>query len=277
MMEAQLDRLSDQRNTSAVLPIVCLASGEMNGLADLYIRRLHAMLQAQLARPFKLYCYTDRQRDLPSTIEQHDCAGWDVFARHGEHPTLRKLALFDPARVAFDEFLYLDLTLVIRKPLEPMVEFALQHPAALLTVRDWHHPGSNSSVMRIRKGPFQAIPAAYLEGRRYRQTIPGDQDFLNEAARDLGLLPLIAHFPEGMVISYKQTNRIGRKHPAQARKMIHDAFIVKFHGKPRMNTVFTPAQRLFRSRLEAWFYGQWKSPIPLDELRAAWLVESARH
>src|SRR5687767_13418979 len=100
--------------SASPLPIVCFATGELYGMADLYVARLLGMLRRHCPQPFTLHCYTDRPRRLPTEVMQHDCSGWHELLRPGMRPTTRKLGMFNPRYVAFEQFLFLDVTLIVR-------------------------------------------------------------------------------------------------------------------------------------------------------------------
>ena len=70
---------------------------------------------------------------------------------------LTKLGLFNPAYVPFDDFIYFDLSLVIRANLDALLAFTWAREEALVIVKDWYYDGFNSSVMRIRNEPLRFI------------------------------------------------------------------------------------------------------------------------
>ena len=230
-------------------PIVCLAVGE--AYSNLYIARLHQMLQRQMERPFQLVCYSDRERPVPKGVELRDCSQWSQVQRPGMRPTTRKIRFFDPSEIPFDEFLYLDLTLVIARPLEPLLEASLKRPEALVIVKDWFYPSYNSCVMRIRRGPLEPVYKGFVNGEVYPQRIKGDQDFLHACVAAKGLENEVAFFAEGEVVSYKQARLLNRTQPEEARQLINSATIVKFHGKPKPHQVLDPFYNFFRKRLKS--------------------------
>lgn len=255
----------------STLPIVCLALGDFYGLGDQYVSRMYEMLGRHCDRPFQLYCYTDRARRLPAAVETRDCAGWSELDRPGMRATTRKLGLFNPAYLPFEEFLYLDLTLVIRSTMRPLLEFATGSDKDLVIVDDWHHEGYNSSVMRIRPQPLRFVYDAFVVGERYPQKVLGDQEFLHAVIARRGAQARVDLFPAGQVISYKQAVRTGRRDPGLARRMVDEAVIVKFHGEPRMHEAFDPFHHFWRIRLRDWAHGRWRSPVPTRELKLEWL------
>ena len=248
--------------------IVCLAFGDVYGMADLYIGRLFHMLERHCPRPFRLVCYTDRPRRVPAAIEQRDCAAWTELERAGMRPTTRKLGLFNPAYAEFEEFLYLDLTLVVRKDMGPLLDFAFGRPEDLVILRDWHYDGYNSSVMRIRRGALRWVYEAFVAGTRFEQRIPGDQDFLHQAIVRRSLQHRVALFPPGLVASFRQVRR--SRDPDFVRRSVASATIVKFHGDPKMHDAFELRYRL-RRRVRELLHGHLLPVVPLGELRRQWL------
>ncbi|HEX8464713.1 MAG TPA: hypothetical protein VF627_08865 [Abditibacterium sp.] len=245
-------------------PIVTLAVGD--AYADVYIARLHAMLRRQLARPHRLFCYSDRARQVPEGVELRDCAGWTDVQRAGMRPTTRKIRFFDAAEIPFETFLYLDLTLVIARPLDELLDAALAQKEALVVVQDWFYPSYNSCVMRIRRGPLEAVYRGFASGETYPHRIAGDQDFLHAAVAAHGLQHEVALFPEGQIVSYKGARRLNRTDPQAAKALIEGATIVKFHGTPKPDQVLNPLYNFFRiglkSRADARFWRR--------ELRQHW-------
>ena len=183
------------------LPIVCMAFGNV-ALADIYVTRLLEMLSRHCPLPFRLICYTDQARNVPVEIEQRDCSTWSEFDHEGTPAFMRKLGLFNPAYIGFDEFLYLDLTLVIRQSMKELLDFALSAPEDLVIVKDWHYDCYNSSVMRIRPKPMRFIYSAYLAGERFPQVLPGDQDFIHGVVNDRRAQHRVALFPAACVVSF---------------------------------------------------------------------------
>lgn len=254
------------------LPVVCMAVGEMGGLADLYVSRLQAMLARHCPAPFRLYCYTDRPRALDHSIEQRRCDGWNELRRDGMRPTTLKLGLFNPDYVEFDRFLYLDLTLVIRAGMSHLLAEAAETSHSLIAVRDWHHEGLNSSVMGIRRGALTAIYESFARGEHYPQRVPGDQDFINAAAAAHGLAAQLGTFSSGTVESFKRLMRLARRRPLEARRALQASTVVKFHGAPRVHDLFDPWRYGFRVRLKELAHGRWSPALPVNDLREAWMV-----
>ena len=254
---------------SRPLAIVCLATGELYGLADLYVTRLQAMLSRHCPRPFQLYCYTDRQRDLASAIVQRDCSGWTELDRRNMRPTTRKLGFFNPGYAEFDEFLYLDLTLVIRKPMDDLLAFAFGSERDLAILADWSY-GYNSSVMRIRRGELRAIYDAFVTGTTFEQKNPGDQDFIHGFIAKSHWEDRVDMFPAHLVCSFKKTRTLVRHDPAAARKLVRDATIVKFHGSPKMHEALDWRYRT-RQRLKELAKRQLVPVMALSALNREWV------
>ncbi|MCM5679448.1 hypothetical protein M8A51_07885 [Schlegelella sp. S2-27] len=259
----------------STLPIVCLALGDFYGLGDQYVGRMYDMLARHCDRPFRLVCYTDRPRKLPAGVESVDCSGWRELDRPGMRATTRKLGLFNPAYVPFAEFLYLDLTLVIRGSMQPLLDVAFGSEKDLVIVDDWHHEGYNSSVMRIRPEPLRFIYDAFVAGESYAQKVAGDQDFIRAVVEKHSAQQRVELFPPGLVVSYKNAVRTGRRNPVTARAMVDGAVIVKFHGRPRMHEVFDPFHHFWRIRLRDLVHGRLRSPVPTAELKREWLGTDA--
>jgi hypothetical protein len=252
------------------LAVVCLAVGEMDGLADLYVIRLQGMLQRHCPVPFRLVCFTDRDRALPPTIEQRRCDGWTELRREGMRPTTLKLGLFNPAYIEFERFLYLDLTLVIRRRMAPLLAEAFGTRRGLVLVDDWHHEGANSSVMGIRRGALSVVYDAFVNGECFAQRVPGDQDFINGVIAAHGLQDDVGLFTGGAVESFKRLMRLARRAPEQARTALQASIVVKFHGRPRMHEVFDPWHYLLRVRLRELAHGRWQPVLPIGELQRDW-------
>lgn len=259
----------------APLPVVCMAIGDLYGLADTYITRMFEMLKRHCPVPFHLVCYTDQPRTAPRDVEFRDCSGWHELERDGMRATTRKLGLFNPDYVEFDEYLYLDLTLVIRRSMDALIRCAFSQPQDLIVVEDWHHGGYNSSVMRIRPAPLRFIYDAFVAGESFPFRVPGDQDFIRAAVLSRGEQARVAMFPDGWVVSFKGMMRIGRRDPDRARGLIEHATVVKFHGQPRMHEAFDPVHHFFRIRLRDWAHGRLRSPISIADLKSHWVSRLA--
>lgn len=252
------------------LAIVCFAFGELYGMADLYLARLFDMLGRHCRQPFTLVCYADRPRRAPHGVLLRDCRGWTELERAAMRPTTRKLGLFNPNYVEFDEFLYLDLSLVIRQDMDALLAYAFSRDEDLVIVDHWHYQGYNSSVMRIRRGPLRSIYDAFVDGVAFSQTVPGDQDFVHGAIAMQGLQQRVALFPTHQIVSFKKALGLIRRQPESARLRVQGATIVKFHGQPKMHEAFQPRYRL-KIRVRELVRGNLRPVIDIGELRRQWM------
>jgi hypothetical protein len=243
----------------------------MYGMADEYISRLHGMLERHLSIPFELYCYTDSHRNLSSQIRQIDCNHWANLERPNMGVFQKKLGLFNPEYVPFSEFIYLDLTLVICKNMDSLVAFAREKPEDLVILKDWNYDCYNSCVMRIRNKNLRVIYDSYAHGVIYPYHIPGDQDYIHSCLSDNGLKSNVSLFPEGSVVSYKNTRQKGKRYPAVAHKIFYDAVIVKFHGKPKMHLALNPIYHFSKLLWYGLLRGRASIGTPLHYLRSNWL------
>lgn len=251
------------------VPIVCMAFGEPHGLTDVYVRRLFEMLTRHCPQPFTLTCYSDRPRGVPAGVELRDCASWTELDRAGMRPTTRKIGLFNPAYVEFESFLYLDLSLVIRRDMGALLDGAFARREDLVVVKNWHYDGYNSSVMRIRCGALRVVYDAFVAGERPVQRVQGDQDFLHGTIASRGLQSSVATFPPEQVVSFRLTLEAGRRDPDAARRRMLGATIVKFHGEPKMDVAFARRYR-WRQRYRELRRGNFRPVVPLAELKRHW-------
>lgn len=253
------------------LPVVCFATGDLYGMAELYVSRLHGMLERHCPHPFRLYCYTDRPRRLPEAMAaQRDCSGWSELLRPGMRPTTRKLGMFNPAYVEFERFFYLDLTLIVRRSLGEMLAYAFDRPEDLVILPHWKREGYNSAVMCIRRAGLKAIYDAFVDGEQYEQYVLGDQEFIQGVVARHGLHRQVALFPEHQVVSFRLTARAGRRDPQRIRERIEAATIVKFNGEPKMHEAFGLPFRL-QWRLKELVAGNLRPVMPMRQLRREWI------
>lgn len=246
--------------------VVCLAVGNAS---EEYVIRLESMLRRHMPVPFDLACAVDRPLALPASIAQIDLSGSEP-PRSGMRMTTYKLALYDRNRFPFDEFLYLDTSLVICRDMTPLLDFAYDCPTELIAVDDWNYDAYNTCVMRIRPGGVLAeIPKAYAEGVTYAQKHPGDQDFVTGFLHDRGLEAHIATWPKPLVASYKAARKLTKSDPEAAKRQLDEAVIVKFHGEPKMHQLLDPRYRLKEAvrKLRPWHPNAW---FWIKELRQHW-------
>jgi hypothetical protein len=232
------------------------------------------MLAATCPRPFALTCVTDQPRDLPSAIDQIDCSNWHELRRTGMRPTTVKLGLFNPAYVPYEEFFYLDLSLVIRSGLGPLLDAADCRPEPLVIVSDWCYDCYNSSVMRIRNRDLVFIYEAFAAGEKYPFRNAGDQDFIHAAVRARGLQNRVATFPPELVASFKLAARPSRCNRELARRQIADAVIVKFCSRPKPHELLQPYYRLWKYGLGYLPFGALGPAFSFTELDRTWSGKS---
>jgi hypothetical protein len=214
-----------------------------DGLPDLYVDRLYGMLARWCPPPFRLTCLTDRARPLRPEVRQWDISAWTRF-RPDMRPTQHKLRLFDAESAPYPEAIYLDVTLVIRSDLTPLLQDA-ERDQPLVIVDDWNHDTVNSCVMRIRTpSPLQAVYNDYAQGVKYPVRLLGDQDYLDAALRAHDLMPHVAFFRPESVVSYRGLRKRHRRDPEGARRELQAATILKFHGTPRPHELFGFQNRL---------------------------------
>lgn len=258
----------DQKNKN-LLTFACVATGSLYGKADLYINRLYHMLERFSPSKFQLICITDRPRSIENSIIQMDCSQWSEFRNQDTHPTYHKIGLFNPRYLKVPEFFYLDLSLIIKSPLAPLITYSQTHKADLLIIDEWHYKGFNSCVMRIRNRNLSYIYEDFVSGKKYPQKIPGDQDYIHESVRFHN--GSSANFPDSMIISFKKTMRLGLRDWKSANQAARDAIIVKFHGKPKMHDLFKPGYAFLKYRIKYLLNGKIRYPIDISELKRQWI------
>lgn len=256
------------------LAIVCMAVGEPKEDLRLYVLRLYDMLRRHCRRPFTLYCYTDRDRAFPANIVCKDCSGWTELLRPGMRPTTKKLGLFNPDYTPFEEFLYLDVSLVIRSSMDALLDSAFGRTQSLVIVDDWFNSGYNSSVMRIRHGKLRAVYDGFVAGESFVQHVQGDQEFIYNIVTRRGLVHDVSLFPPNFVASFKRAARLCRKDAPAATAQIQNATIVKFHGRPKMEEAFSASYSLLKIRVPEILQGHWRPIFPINKLRQEWIYES---
>jgi hypothetical protein len=212
---------------------------------DAYVDRLHRMLVRQLGRPFRLTCWTDRP--VPGRFDPEvgvaDLSGWGLSG------WFNKLRLFDRGVTGDAPFLFLDLTMVIRAPLAPLLASADQAErlnAALVAVPDWNYPIVNSSVMWVRPDDrTQHVWDAWRDGvpDLDQGRMAGDQNWIDAVFRSRSPEGL-AFWPDGLVASYKGLRKLAARDPAGAREALNRAVILKFHGRPKADEVLAPWRHL---------------------------------
>lgn len=110
--------LAIPKNEAGPLRVLTVQAGTR--YPDLYVDRLQRMVARHLGVPHRFICYTDRPvagRFAPE-VELGDLAGWRLPGY------FNKLRLFDRETTGHTPFLFLDLTLVIRASMAPLLAFA---------------------------------------------------------------------------------------------------------------------------------------------------------
>ncbi|HEX2949536.1 MAG TPA: hypothetical protein VHV83_08225 [Armatimonadota bacterium] len=206
--------------------IICVCSGMKYG--NNYVEKLHRMVTRYLDTPFTFTCVTDHPYEITPGIETIDSSSW------GTTGWFTKLRLFDADATPYDSMLYLDVSLVIKKPLRPLIEFATAQHKDFVGLRDWHYDCINSCIMWIKKSPTtQTVWDTYASGKTYNTILHGDQDYIDAVIRDKHLEEHVAYFPQQFIASYKKLLRTHRYTPDEEERMLHEAIIVKFHGHPK--------------------------------------------
>lgn len=249
--------------------VVCMLVG--GRYPNAYLARLDSMLRRNMHVPYELSCIVDRPRPIPPGVKTIDASRWTQMRRQGMRVTTNKIRLFDPEAIPFDEFLYLDVTLVIQKDMRPLLQYAFEREEDLVIVKDWNYDCYNSCVMRIRKSDqMRGVYDAFVEGKTFKYRNPGDQDFLHACVQDLGLQDRVAFFAPEHVVSFRNLRDLHRTDPEAAYRAIEKGIIVKFFGKPKMHQVMNPIFNLFRIRLRNGLNGQKDAKFWAKELREHW-------
>jgi hypothetical protein len=236
-----------------------------------YVKRLSKMLERHMNVPYQLHCITDRSDRLPERVFRIDASDWHEMKREGMRVTTNKIRLFDPSAIPFEEFLYLDVTLVIQKDMRPLLEYAMAQGEDLVIVKDWNYDCFNSCVMRIRRSPaLEAIYRTWLEGKSFPFRNAGDQDFIHSCVHHLGLCDKVALFQPDHVVSYRNLRNRHRTDPKGAYEAIRKGIIVKFWGEPKMHQLANPYYNLMRIRLRHLTRGPKDARFWLRELRRNW-------
>ena len=249
---------------------VCLATGDIYNRAEAYIERMYSMLERTAPQPFTLTCITDKPRGINPAIIQIDCSQWKELRRPGMRSTTLKIGLFNESYLPNTDFIYLDLTLIIRRNLSSLLEYMDRQSAPLVIVKDWHYDTYNSCVMRIKNKQLNFIYTAFASGASYRQKTPGDQDFIHSVIAEKEKQHLVSLIPAQMVCSLKQATRAARHDAATSCNLIENATIVKFHGNPKMHEFFDRKYQLMKYGFGHLRYGKWGLPFDVKALNEAW-------
>lgn len=251
------------------ITFACLATGDLYGRDSQYINNLFHMIKSHYRGPFEVICFTDRKRNISTDIIQIDCSHWHAVKRDGMRPTTQKIGLFNPQYVNREWIIYLDLTLIIQRDLGPLLSFMRSKPESLNIIKDWNYESYNSSVMGFSPEHFKFIYEAFRDGATYTQRVKGDQEFIFHHLNSVACTKVIT-LPESYVCSFKKAVRTSWKNPTEAKKMIEDSIIVKFHGHPRMHEAFSPLYRIRKFNLKALKYGMLDLPFSVGALERSW-------
>jgi len=238
---------------------------------DIYVHRLAGMLERTLDVPFRLHCITDRRRHLPKSVEAIDARDWQDVRRPGMRITTMKIRVFDPCSVPFEEFLYLDLSLVIQKELGPVLDFCNQSSRNLVIVRDWNYDVYNSCVMRVRQCPeLYSIYREFADGKVYPYRWHGDQDFIHACIREHGNEEHVDFFEPDHVVSYRNLRFLYREDEEAALDAVRRATIVKVHGRLKMHQILHPYHNFTGIRLKNLRRGGRDATFWTKEMKALW-------
>lgn len=208
--------------------------------SDADVIQLQRQVEANIERPHKFYCLSDRERDLPGAVvmrlasdQARDFPGWWA-----------KLLLF---RLTWGQVLYLDLDVIIVDALDGLLSDRLAmpknwaqsgHGGGQSSVMSWHNDFENGLHAAFNGAPgygwivdefnpeLVGEPAGGNHGRYGPLELWGDQEFITHVAGPPG-----EHvFAMDGVYSYKYHCRPTGHPPA-------DAVVIAFHGHPKPNEV----------------------------------------
>lgn len=147
-----------------------------------YVRRLRAMVNRWIDRPFRFCCLTDRPQDMPEGVEAMPVKKLAGFA------PWTKLEMFNPERQWTGRMLYLDLDTLIVAPLAPLVDVSANFavtadpPQHGQRTRDSYGRQIvrrfNTSVMVWDAGTHPDLYTNWTPADAKR--LSGDQDYLGE-------------------------------------------------------------------------------------------------
>ena len=241
------------------LHCVCVHTGGY--LSEEYPKRLVSMVRRNYSGDLRFTCFADRPLELPGWVDVVDVSSWGL---KGTHPKLR---LFDKT-VLDTPHLVLDTTVVVLKPLEPLIEIMQSSSAPLVLQRDWFYDCLNGSVRSCRPSDeTDQIWRSYEAGEKF-DTAPGkwerhygEQDFIWGALKKVNLLDEVEWIPEGMVASFKGIRRAKAR---SAAEQLERAIILKFHGEPKQHQILAPGYTwgcIRRWPFRPWVWGYLKSRV----------------
>jgi hypothetical protein len=229
--------LRGPRPTTPPLDVVTVQIGDR--YPDVYVERLRNMVARHLPIPHRFIVWCDANPDgsprrYSSGIHQRDLSDW------GLPGTRSKLRLFDREIGGEAPFLFLDMTLVIRQSLLPLVRRGRGSRASLIAVQDWNYPTLNSSVMWLNPDVnTQRVWDRWIEEGQHTWTIRGDQNYINAVFRREAPEAL-TFWAMGRVASYKRLRKLAATDPDLALAKLREAIILKFHGRPKPTDVLDP-------------------------------------
>jgi hypothetical protein len=246
-----------------MVEIVCVNAGEK--FPDLYVQRLFNMLGRKFSLPFRLTCFTDRQRDVSSEIVQIDIR---QFSARGP---FNKVLLYNPDVMPYDEALFMDITLVIKEELSGYVDYAKSLGKDVVAIRDWRRPVMNSCFQWIAKNPtLRAVWDVYNSDAYPEFRTKGDQFFTYSTLQALGLEHQIGYFPDGEIQSFKVLREAHRESDHKFHELWAKTKVIKFHGMPRQHEVVNPLQRFWTTtvRYPQFAFKDWNFLV--REIREWW-------
>jgi hypothetical protein len=197
-----------------------------------YVERLLAGVRRHLPFKYTTFAITDRE-DVAALVDKHrppDKELSRMIAQDGGGELWwHKVELFRPWHPVGTVVLYLDLDVIIRGDLSPL----LTHSNEFVIAANWSpnrkHCAHNSSVMSWRVD--QRIERLWNIDPRAMRALHGDQCWIWRALGD----EVIRNFPLDWVQSYKYHYR--------TRKMSSDCRVLVFHGDPKPHAVTEPELR----------------------------------
>ncbi|GAB4070237.1 hypothetical protein KHC28_19685 [Ancylobacter sonchi] len=253
-----------------MLAVICIKWGEAYPAEDVNV--LYQGVRDHLSEPFRFICLTDRADGLRPEVETADLPGTGALNLRwrGCWP---KLGMFAPGLLeGVDLALYLDLDVVILRPLDPIVAHARATPG-LHILREWNP--NIWEVLPVSLRPDRGAQSSMVAWR------PGEQDHLYLdtmadpdaayalAKNDQVYIGVRAHrrhyFPEGFAVSFRRhcvphwpLNVVFRT----ARKPSRVPLVV-FHGVPKPSEVA-------RADVKQWGTRNRPGFGPVDWVRTYW-------
>ncbi|MBL8060432.1 MAG: hypothetical protein JNK63_06915 [Chthonomonas sp.] len=228
---------------SEEIHVVTVMTGDKYG--DEYLNRLYNMVERNLDQPFRFTVFTDRSRPVSPKIHQVDCSAWGLSG------WFNKLRLFD-REILPEPFLFFDVTLVIMRPLKPLLDNIRELGKDICSRRDFRHDEINSCIMAVRPSELtQSIWEAYQKFEHPEDADHGDQSFTYHTLRRQGKLDELGYLDPALILSYRHLRRLAHEDPRAAQEQLKNAVVLKFHGTPKMSDVLSPLRALRYSYLKA--------------------------